>query len=223
MFNLLLKFCPKSWRVGLGLRGGKLDDGNKSLAAENQATINQLRAKLYEANKELDELRTNRFDVTLNAQLLEKDELDGKLELLSKEITEIKDRIDTTLNENNERNTAELHEKDTLIQSLREEIAFNRELLEEKLKNATDSISDIGSKLEKKSTSKTSEALKGELEAEQAKYAAILVELETERSEHQKQKNAMAQMWKFIHTRHRLNQPADPGSIREVLQKLDRQ
>ena len=37
------------------------------------------------------------------------------------------------------------------------------------------------------------------------------------------QKHGVEQMWKFIHTRHRLNVPAEKGSIREILQRLDRQ
>ena len=37
------------------------------------------------------------------------------------------------------------------------------------------------------------------------------------------QRHGNEQMWKFIHTRHRLNQPAERGSVRELLQKFDRQ
>ncbi len=36
-------------------------------------------------------------------------------------------------------------------------------------------------------------------------------------------KNATANMWKFIHKRHRLDMPVQKGSIREVLQRLERQ
>ena len=48
-------------------------------------------------------------------------------------------------------------------------------------------------------------------------------ELSREQRELGIQKNATANMWKFIHTRHRLNVPAEEGSIRETLQRLDRQ
>ena len=37
------------------------------------------------------------------------------------------------------------------------------------------------------------------------------------------QKNAVHQMWTFIHRRHRLDVSPAKGSIREVLQRLDRQ
>ncbi len=37
------------------------------------------------------------------------------------------------------------------------------------------------------------------------------------------QKSATTTMWTFIHRRHRLDVPAASGSIREVLQRLDRQ
>lgn len=37
------------------------------------------------------------------------------------------------------------------------------------------------------------------------------------------QKHGVEQMWKFIHTRHRLDVTPEKGSIREVLQRLQRQ
>ncbi len=36
-------------------------------------------------------------------------------------------------------------------------------------------------------------------------------------------KNATANMWKFIHKRHRLDMPVQKGSIRDVLKRLERQ
>ncbi len=35
------------------------------------------------------------------------------------------------------------------------------------------------------------------------------------------QKNATANMWKFIHTRHRLDVPSAAGSIRDILQRRE--
>lgn len=58
----------------------------------------------------------------------------------------------------------------------------------------------------------------GEMKAERD---SLLIRLELEQREHHKQKNATSQMWKFIHTRHRLNVPALDGTIRQTLMRAE--
>lgn len=160
--------------------------GSKSRRlAEQQATINQLRFQLHEADKELGEVRKQRDLWEANAVGAEKtysrEQLEARLRLATASMDEIKGKLDTALDEHYKKPILTLSEKDKLISSLREEVAF-----------------------------------------EKAKYAAIHGELLEERREHHKQKNATAQMWKFINVRHRLNVPAENGTIREVLQRLDK-
>ena len=182
----ILHKSAERWRLGLGLIFRKLGYGSKSRRlAEQQATINQLRFQLHEADKELGEVRKQRDLWEANAvgaeQTFSREQLEARLRLATASMDEIKGKLDTALDEHYKKPILTLSEKDALIRSLREEVAF-----------------------------------------EKAKYAAIHGELADERREHHKQKNATAQMWKFIHTRHRIDQPAERGSVRELLQRFDR-
>lgn len=67
----------------------------------------------------------------------------------------------------------------------------------------------------------TFEALRKEIGQVKADRDALMIKLELEQREHHKQKNATAQMWKFIHTRHRLNVPSVDGTIRQVLMQSE--
>lgn len=68
----------------------------------------------------------------------------------------------------------------------------------------------------------TFEALRKEIGQVKADRDALMIKLELEQREHHKQKNATAQMWKFIHTRYRLNVPALDGTIRDALIKSEK-
>lgn len=65
--------------------------------------------------------------------------------------------------------------------------------------------------------------LRNQLAIQQVRFDTISKDLEIEKREHRKQKLATSQMWKFIHTRHRIDVPAEAGSIRQLLQKAERQ
>jgi len=65
-------------------------------------------------------------------------------------------------------------------------------------------------------------ALRVELVNLQTRCDITMRALDDERRELLKQRNATAQMWKFIHARHRLNVPAEDGSIRQILINAER-
>ncbi len=65
--------------------------------------------------------------------------------------------------------------------------------------------------------------LRDRLHLSELRVEFLETEMTTKREELTVQKHAVDTMWRFIHTRHRLDVPAAQGSIREVLQRLDRQ
>lgn len=69
------------------------------------------------------------------------------------------------------------------------------------------------------------EAKKDEL-TEKVRLAEVEIEdlkkrLETERAAHVKSRRHMEKLWRFIAVRHRVDIPAEPGTIRQILQKAE--
>ncbi len=61
--------------------------------------------------------------------------------------------------------------------------------------------------------------LRDNLHLNELKIEFLEKEMEKQSIELGVHKNATANMWKFIHTRHRLDLPAEKGSIREILSR----
>lgn len=108
--------------------------------------------------------------------------------------------------------------------------------LEDRLKSTTDAMGEIQVKLDLaleeqarqfsvplSEKDKQIAVLKAEVAAKENEICLLQDALESERKEHHKQKKATSSMWKFIHIRHRLDQPRAENTIRAKLFEAEKQ